>query len=144
MAFPRLPAVEAVDLFILGGGDLGDVLAELDLGDHVALVVLIGHQLVHPAKDGFAPGGDQTLAHPEGVDLCPLEEEVLDDELVQGVGHGDGALGPSGLVQHLAGLLGEVGHVPGVQADAAFGDALGLEHVVEARMASGTPLSKVL
>lgn len=30
-----------------------------------------------------------------------------------------------------AGLLGEVGHVPGVQADAAFGDALGLEHVVE-------------
>ena len=51
--------------------------------------------------------------------------------LVQGVGDGDLAGLPAGLVQHLSGLLGQIGHITGVQTDAALGDAQGLQDLVE-------------
>ena len=115
----------------MGGGDLGHVLADLDLGGDIAALVLHSHQLVDAAEHRLAAGGDEALAHAEGVDLGPLKEEVPDQLLVQRVGGGDGAGLPPGGVQQLPGLLGQVGDVPGVQADAAFGDAPGAQDLVE-------------
>ena len=43
-------AEEAVELLVVGGGDLGHVLADLDLGGDIAALVLHGHQLVHAAE----------------------------------------------------------------------------------------------
>ena len=121
----------AVDLLEVGGGDLGGVLADLDFGDDVPLVVLDGHQLVHPAEHRLAAGGNQPLAHAEGVNAGPLAHQVPDDILVQGVGGDDLTAGQPRLVQHLPGLPGQVGQVAGVQADAALGNALGLQHLLE-------------
>ena len=124
-------AVEAVQLLEVGDGDLGHVLRDLDLGGDGPVGGLHRRQLVHAAEHRLAAGGDEPLAHAEGVDLRPLEQQVPDQLLVQGVGGGDGAALPPGGVQHLPGLLGEIGDVAGVQADAALGDAHGAQHLVE-------------
>ena len=126
-----VPVEEAVHLLEAGVGDLAHVLADLDLGDNGAVLILHGAELVHAAEHRVALGGDQPLAHAEGVDLGPLADQLGNQPLVQGVGHGDGAFSPAGLVQHLSGLLGQIGHVAGVQPDAALGDAQGLQNVVE-------------
>ena len=115
----------------MGIGDLIHVLADLDLGDHLAVGILHGHQLVNAAKDGLAGSGDEALTHTEQVDLGLLVQKLTDDVLVQRVGRRDLALGPAGVVQHLAGGLGQIGDIAGVQTDAALGDALGLEDLVE-------------
>ena len=121
----------AVDLFEMGIGDLVLVFADLDLGNHRSRPVLQGHQLVHPAEDRLAAGGNHPLAHAEQVHLGPLDQQIPDDIFVQGVGGGDPALRPARAVQHLPGLLGEVGDVAGIQADAALLDAQGLQHRVK-------------
>ena len=40
-------------------------------------------------------------------------------------------LGIAGIVKHLSCLLGKIRNIAGIQADAALGDALGLQHLVE-------------
>ena len=99
-------AVEAVELFEVGVGDFPHVFGNLDFGDDMAGFVLHGGQLVHAAEDRLAPCGNQPLAHAEQIDAGPLPQQVLDEVLVQGVGHGDFALGPPGLVQHFPGFPG--------------------------------------
>ncbi len=103
----------------------------LILGMILPLVVLDGGQLVHAAEHRLGLGGDQPLAHAEGVDAGPLAQQVPDDILVQGVGGHNLAVGQPGLVQHLPGLPGQVGQVAGVQPDGAVGDALGQQHLLE-------------
>ena len=115
----------------MGNGDLLHILADLDLGDHGAVRLLDGHQLVHAAEHRLGLGGDHPLAYAEQVDLRALQQHVLNEVLVQRVGHGDLALCPAGLVQHLARLAGQIRQVAGVQTDAALGDAQRLEHVVK-------------
>ena len=126
-----VPVEEAVHLLEAGVGDLAHVLADLDLGDDAAVLALHGAELVHAAENRVALGGDQPLAYAKGVDLCPLADQLGNQPLVQGIGNGDGALGPAGLIQHLSGLLGQIGHVAGVQPDAALGDAQGFQNIVE-------------
>ena len=111
--------------------DLADVLADLDLGDDIAVLVLHRDELIDAAEDRLALGGDEALADAEGVDLRILHPEVLNEVLVERVRNGDGALRPARLVEHLACLAGKIGDVAAVQADAALFDAHGLEHVVE-------------
>lgn len=68
-------AVKAVDLFKVGVGDLADVLADLDLRDDVAVLVLDGRELVHAAEHRLAARGDEPLAHAEAVDLRALAQQ---------------------------------------------------------------------
>ena len=126
-----IPAIEAVDLLEVGDGDLLHVFADLDLGDDVSLIVLHRRQLVYAAEHRLGPGGDHPLTHAEHIDLGALQKQILDQILVQGVGHGDFAFGPPGVVQHLPGLPGQIRHIAGVQPDAALGDAHGFEHLIE-------------
>ena len=70
-----LVVVEPEDLLEVGVDDLLRVLADLDLGDNPPVVVLDGHQLVHAAEDRAGLGGDQPLAHAEGVQLGSLVEQ---------------------------------------------------------------------
>ena len=120
-----------------------------------------------PPEDRLAAGGNHPLAHAEAVDFSPLQQQIPDQLLIQGVGRRDGAalsstayppperwptpgcrcskasmrrlrhtvrfiqgVGrrdgaalPPRRVQHLPCFLGEVGDVPGIQPDAALGDA---------------------
>ena len=64
--------VKAIHLLEVGNGDLLHVLADLDLGDHGAVRLLDGHQLVHAAEHRLGLGGDHALAHTEQVDLRAL------------------------------------------------------------------------
>ena len=123
--------VEAVKLLEVGDRDLGDVFAHLDLRDDLARFTLHGDELVYAAEHRLALGSDEPLADAEGVDARALQQQVLDDIFVERVGAGDGAALPARLVEHAAGLLREIGHIAGVEPDAAFGDAHGLEHIVE-------------
>ena len=122
---------QTVNLFEMGIGDLGRILADLDLGNDVARAVLYSGQLVDPAEHRLALGGDEPLAHAEGVDPGALEQQVADDILIQRVGSHDLAFGQSRRVQHLSGLPGQVGQVAGVQPDGAAGDALGQQHLLK-------------
>ena len=122
--------VDAPDLLEAGQGDLFHALADLDLGD-VAVPFLHGGQLIDPAEHRVALGGDEVLADAEAVDLRLLQNQVPHDVLVQAVGSADGAVLIAGLVQHFAGLLGKVGDVAGVDADALGPLAQGLQHLVE-------------
>ena len=51
-----VPGEDAVHLLEMGGGDLGGVFADLDLGEDVPLVILDGGQLIHAAEDGLGAG----------------------------------------------------------------------------------------
>ena len=115
----------------MGRRDLADVLADLDLGGHVAVLVLHRNELVDAAKDRLALGGDQTLADAERVDLCVLHPEILNEVLIERVGNGDGAVFPARLIEHLARLAGEIGDIAAVEANAALFDAQGLQNIIE-------------
>ena len=125
-----LTPVEAVEALVVGVGYLADVLADLDARDDLA-VFLHGHELVHAVKNGAGAAGDEPFAHAEGVYARALAQQLTDEVLIEAVRAGDGALRPAGLVEHAPRLLGEVGHVAGVEADAALGDAEGLQDLVE-------------
>ena len=112
-------------------GDLADVLADLDLGDYIAVLILYGDELVDAAEHRLAARGDEPLAHAEAVDLRALAQQTRDQALIERVGHGDLAVGPTGIVEHFACLLRQVGNVAGVEADAAVRDALRPQHFVE-------------
>ena len=62
-------AIEAVELLEVRCRDLADVLADLDLGDDVSVLILHRDELVDAAEDRLALGGDETLANAEGVGL---------------------------------------------------------------------------
>ena len=124
-------AIEAVELLEVRCRDLADVLADLDLGDDIAVLVLHRDELIDAAEDRLALGGNETLADAEGVDLRVLHPEILNEVLVERVRNGDGALCPARLVEHLARLAGKIGDVAAVQADAALFDAKRLQDVVE-------------
>ena len=126
-----LPVEEAVHLLEAGVRDLADVFAELDLRDDLAVRFFDGTELIHAAEHRGAFGGYQSLADAEGIDLCALTDKLGNEALVKGVRDGDGAARPAGVVEHFARALGEIGHVAGVQTDAALGDAHGAEHLVE-------------
>ena len=99
-----VPVIKPPQLLEAGIGDLGDVLADLDAGDHLPVFLHRG-QLVHPAKHRIARGGDQTLAHPKGIHTGPLLNHVLNDVFVQRVGSGYLAVREPGVVQHFAGFF---------------------------------------
>ena len=115
----------------MGIGDLRHVLADLDAGANNAVLFLHCDQFIHAAEHRGGLAGDEPLAHAEYVHLRALEHQVADEVFVQGVGRGDLAVGQSGVVQHLAGALGQVGNIAAVQADGTVGDALGDQHVLE-------------
>ena len=75
-------------------------------------------QLVHAAGGGIVLGGDQVGAHAPGGDGGPLYLQAVDEVFVQVIGGGDDRIGEACGVQHLSGLLGQVGQVSAVQADA--------------------------
>ena len=131
LGLARIAAAEAVDLLEVGGGDLAHILGDLDLGEDGAVGLLNGAELVDAAEDGVALGGDEALAHAEGIHLGALADQLADDILVQGVGDHDLAVEPARLVQHPTHLLGQVGDIARVQTDGALGDALGLQDLVE-------------
>ena len=122
---------EAVYFLEAGVRDLADVLAELDLRDDLAVLFFDGTQLVHAAEHRGALGGYQSLTDAEGVDLRALTDKLGDEPLVKGVRDSDGAVRPACVVEHFARALGEIGHIAGVQTDAALGDAHGAKHLVE-------------
>ena len=111
--------------------DLADILADLDLGDDIAVLVLHCDELIDAAEDRLALGGNETLADAEGVDLRVLHPEILNKVLVERVRNGDGALRPARLVEHLTRLAGKIGDVAAVQADAALFNAERLQDIVE-------------
>ncbi len=126
-----LPAVEPPHPLEAGGGDLLHRLADLDLGLPAAVGPLHRRQLVHPAEHRLRLAGDQVLPHPEGVQLGPLEQQVPDDVLVQGVaGHDLHVLVPGG-IQQLPGLFGEIGQVPAVDAHPLGPEAPGHHHFIK-------------
>ena len=122
---------DAVNLLKVGGGDFGGVLADLNLGDDGPVVPLNGGQLVDAAEHRLRPGGNQPLAHAKGVDPRPLADQIPDNILIQGVGGHDLALLQARRVQHLPGLLRQVGQIPRVQPDAALGDAHRRQHLLK-------------
>ena len=79
------PVEEAINFFEAGVCDLADILADFDLGDYIAIVVLDRAQLVHAAEHGIGFGGDKPLADAEGIDLSALEQQLGDEPLVEGV-----------------------------------------------------------
>ena len=58
--------VVAVDALEAGVGNLLGVLADLDLGDDLAGIVLHSRQLINAAEHRLALGGNQPLAHAKG------------------------------------------------------------------------------
>ena len=124
-------AVEAVDLLKVRVRDLADVLADLDLRDDVARLVLDGGQLVHAAEHRLAARGDEPLAHAEQVDLRTLIQQILNEILIQRVRAADLAALPARLVEHFARLLRQIGHVAGVEPDAALRQPSRFQHLVE-------------
>ena len=84
-----------------------EVLAQLLEDAYAGQFVPETPEQFHACVEYFCPGGRESV----------LEQHILNEVLVQRVGHGDLALGPAGLIQHLAGLFGKVGKVTGVKAD---------------------------
>ena len=72
----RVAAIEAVELLEVRRGDLADVLADLDLGDYIAVLILYGDELVDAAEHRLAARGDEPLAHAEQVDLRALRSTL--------------------------------------------------------------------
>ena len=60
---------EAIDLFKVRVCDLADVLADLDLGDDIAVLVLHCDELIDAAEDRLALGGNETLTDAEGAEI---------------------------------------------------------------------------
>ena len=87
--FAVLVAGQTPNLLEMRCGDLLHVLADLDLGDDVALLVLQCGQLVNAAEYGLALGGDQSLTDTEAVNACALRNKIAYQMLVEGVGCGD-------------------------------------------------------
>ena len=81
------------------------------------LAALYRAELVDSAKDRLGPGGDHPLTDAEGVYLPALGKDRLDRVLVQTVGYDDLRIGKSSLVQHDAGLFGEIGKIAAVDTD---------------------------
>ncbi len=113
--------IDSVYLLVPGIRDFLAVLGELDLGDEIPLFIPDGRQLVHAAEGGIVLGGDQVGAHAPGGDGCALDLQAVDQVLVQVVGGGDHRVREACRVQHLSRLLGEIGQVAAVQADAVEG-----------------------
>ena len=127
----RLLVVETVNFLKAGIGNLGRVLADLDLRDNPALLIFHRSQLVHAAEHRGTHGGDQALAYAEGIDLRLLQQQVPDQIFVQGVGDHNLAVRQPGLIQHHPGLLGQVRQVAAVQADAALLHAHGQQRFLK-------------
>ena len=113
-----------------GGGDLLHVLGDLDLGENLP-ILFHGHQLVDAPEDRVGLGGDEVFADTEGVQAGFLLEDVRNPVLIQGVGGDDFGVGVAGFIQHPAGLLGEVGDIPAVQADAGGPLAHGGQNLIK-------------
>ena len=97
-------------------GDLLHVFADLDLGNHLP-VLFQGGQFIDASKDRFRFRGNQPLPHSEGIHTGPLQQYILNDVLVQGIGNSDGTFLQSRFIQHLSGIFSQVGHVAAVDAD---------------------------
>ena len=123
--------INTPDLFQAGDRHLLRRFGQLHLGGIAAIVLFHGGQLVHAAEHGVALCGDHILADAETVHAGTLQDQVADDVLIQRVRRADRAVGVAGLIKHLAGLLGQVGDVAGVDADALGALAHRLEHLVK-------------
>ena len=115
----------------MGIGDFRGVFTDFNFGNDIALFVFHSGQFIYTAKDRLASGRNQPLADAEDVNLSPLPQKTLNDIFVQGVGRGNLALRPAGIIQHFPGFLRQVGHITGVQTNAALGKTSGLQHLVE-------------
>ena len=76
---------KAVDLFEMRCCDLFGILADLDLGNNLSLIVFNGTELVNSAENGGALGGDKSFAYAECVNTSTLLEKVTDNVLVKSV-----------------------------------------------------------
>ena len=110
--------VNAVNLLVAGIGDLLGILGQLDLGLEGAVLVLYGCKLVDAAEARIVLGGNQVRADSEGIDAGTLLIKRIDEMLIQIVGAADLCLRIAGSVQHLAGFLGQIRKIAGIQADA--------------------------
>ena len=113
--------IETVYFLEAGVRDLGRVLGDLDLRHDDAVVPFHGGQLVDRAEDRAGAGRDHALAHAEGVDDGALLQQVVDQVLVQRVGHDDFRVFKARFVKHDARLFGQVGQVARIHADAVIG-----------------------
>ena len=100
--------VDAVDLLVAGVGHLFGVLGKLDLGLEGAVRVLDRSQFVDAAEGRVVFGCDQVCADTPGCDGRALVLQGIDQVLIQVVGGGDDGIRETGLIEHLAGFLGEV------------------------------------
>ena len=126
-----LVIIETIYLLEVRIGDLVHILADLDLRDDLAFLVFHCRQLINAAEYRLTAGGDHTLADTKGIDIRILQHQILNDVLIQRVGDRNLTLGPTGVVQHLTGLAGEVCHIAGVQTDTALGNTLRTQHLIE-------------
>ena len=113
--------------------DLADVLGDLDLRLNRPVRALDSHELVDAAEDRLALGRDEALADAERCRSArPARMQVLDEVFVERVrARKSCTFRPAGLVEHFAGLLRQVRHVAGVEADTALADAEWAQHLVE-------------
>ena len=123
--------VDTPDLFQAGNRHLLGGFGQLHLRGVAAVVLPDGGQLVDAAEHRVALGRDHVLADAEAVHAGTLQDQVADDVLIQRVGRADRAVGVAGLVQHLAGFLGQVGNIAGVDADALRALAHRLQDLVK-------------
>ena len=112
-----LLVIETPDFLDARGGDLRDVFGDLDLRDDFA-VFLDGAEFVDAVQDRRRLRRDHAFADAEGGDLSTLLQHVGDEVFVERVGRDDAAVREPGVVEHLSRLLGEIGDVAGVDADA--------------------------
>ena len=119
--------VDAPDLLPARIGDFGRGGGDLDAGHEDAVFLDSGH-LVNALEDGIALGRDEALANAETVYLRAFLEDGLDGEFIEAVGSHDGAVRKTGLIEHFAGLYGEIGEVAGVNAYAPEAPAHRFEH----------------
>ena len=115
----------------MGICDLAHIFGDLDLGHNRTVLPFHSNQLIHAAEHRFTSGGDQPLTNAEHVDLRALAQNILDNILIQRVRHGDLAIGPACFIQHLSCLAGQIGHIAGIQTNAALGQPLGLQHLIK-------------
>ena len=107
--------VEAVQALEARVGDFFEGLGNLDSWLIFAIIFNSNH-LVHAAEHRVGLGGDEAFADAEAVDLCALTDQIADDILVQRVGRHDFYVAVTGVIQHFAGLFGQVSDVAAVDA----------------------------
>ena len=128
-----LLVIDSLDGLVARIGNLFCIFRKLDLRDKFACVtVLDGSQLINAAEGRAVLGGDEVCADTPGRDGSALNLQAVDQVFIQIVGGGDDCIRESGVIQHLAGFLGNICKVAAVEADAVESQRdTGVAHLLE-------------